>query len=57
MGTGKQVEDKVGGGLGVILRDNSMGGVFAEEGLEISDRNRQTIAVKRTGGEEGRRRV
>lgn len=40
-----------------MLRDNSMGGVTPGVGVERSERNRQTIAVKRTGGEEGRRRV
>lgn len=42
------------GGLGRMLGDNSMGGVTSGVGVELSESNRQTIAVKRTGGEEGR---
>lgn len=56
-GYGKQVDVRMAGGLEAMLRDNSMGGVMLGVGVELSERNRQTIAVKRTGGEEGRRRV
>lgn len=34
-------------------RDNSMGGVTPGGGSGAGERNRQTIAVERTGGEEG----
>ncbi len=40
-----------------MLGDNSMGGMMPGVGVERTERNRQTIAVKRTGGEEGRWRV
>lgn len=53
-GYGKQVDVRRVGGLGRMLGDNSMGGVTSGVGVELSESNRQTIAVKRTGGEEGR---
>lgn len=56
-GYGKQVDVRMVGGLERMPRDNSMGGMTPGVGVEPSERNRQTIAVKRTGGEAGRRRV
>lgn len=56
-GYGKQVDVRMAGGLERMPRENGMGGMTPGVGVEPSERNRQTIAVKRTGGEEGRRRV
>lgn len=41
-------------GAGEDCGDNILGGVLSVVGVELSESNRQTIAVKRTGGEERR---